>query len=403
MTNFTYIFKESNENQTKTEFIMIPKFVLNLKLSCMAKLLYAYLFDRSKLSKKNRWFDSQGKVYIIFSIKSIQNVLECSKNTATKVLNELKQIGLIESKKDEFGKSNKIFVKCPISESEDNENSNKDESDKKSQDQGNNREGYPQELQNKKSYPQKNKTYPQQNSTMIQILTLITQNLTTLSQILISLSQNLTPNHTNLSHTDSINQSSIYNHINRVDDMDKIEQQQQNYEIYQKEIQKNINYDILKEKYDKDIIDDIVNIMCDVMISNNKTTRVNGQDMSIELVKSAFMKLKMLNIEYVLECLKMTPKINNIRAYLITALYNSVKTRHIFYTYAPASENSCDKQKQQKEKPIKQNRFVNYDQREWNFKELEKQERERLQNIPNYFDEWYKQKQQKENDKKIIA
>lgn len=373
--NFTYIF--CGKHNKPEQFVMLPKFVLDMHISCRAKLLYSFMLDRTKLSLENHWSDSQGKVYIKFSLLSIQKILDCSKNTATNVLEELKRHELIEAKKDEFGKCNKIFVKYP----EQKEEQKPDEKPKK---QENDEKSYPQELLDIKSYPQKSESYQQVSDSQNQNIGALSQILTPLSQILTSLSQILTPNHTKFINTNIINnQSSIYSNT-KIDtynvDMDMIEQQQQDYENYQKSIKENIDYIKLKEKYDTDTINDIVDTMCDVMISNHKTTRVNKQNISTELVKNTFMKLKMSNIEYTLECLKMTPKINNIRAYLITTLYNSTKTRHLFYTYAPASEAS--KTKQNYSQPVKKNRFCNYKERERDFEELERLARERLKNTP---------------------
>lgn len=381
--NFTYIF--CGKHNKPEQFVMLPKFVLDMHISCRAKLLYSFMLDRTKLSLENHWSDSQGKVYIKFSLMSIQKILDCSKNTATNVLEELKRHELIEAKKDEFGKCNKIFVKYPEQKEEQKPDEKPDEEPKK---QESDEKSYPQELLDIKSYPQKNGSYQQVSDSQNQNIGALSQILTPLSQILTSLSQILTPNHTKFINTKFINnQSSIYSNTNidKYDvDMDMIEQQQQDYENYQKSIKENIDYATLKEKYDIDTINDIVDTMCDVMISNHKTTRVNGQNISTELVKNAFMKLKMSNIEYALECLKMTPKINNIRAYLITTLYNSTKTRHLFYTYAPASEVS--KTKQEYSKPVKKNKFVNYKQRERDFKELERLARERLKNSTSDFE-----------------
>ncbi|MDE6477573.1 MAG: replication initiator protein A [Mycoplasmoidaceae bacterium] len=387
--NFTYIF--CGKHNKPEQFVMLPKFVLDMRISCRAKLLYSFMLDRTKLSLENHWSDSQGKVYIKFSLMSIQKILDCSKNTATNVLEELKHHKLIEAKKDEFGKCNKIFVKYP----EQKEEQKPDEEPKK---QEHDETSYLQESLDNESYPQKSESYQQvydsQNQNM-QNIGALSQILTPLSQILTSLSQILTPNHTNINHININNQSSIYNNT-KTDkynvDMDMIEQQQQDYENYQKSIKENIDYTTLKEKYDIDTINDIVDTMCDVMISNHKTTRVNGQNISTKLVKNAFTKLKMSNIEYVLECLKMTPKINNIRAYLITTLYNSIKTRHLFYTYAATSEASeVSKTKQEYSKPVKKNKFCNYKQREWDFEELERLARERLKNsTPDFEFAWGK-------------
>lgn len=50
------------------------------------------------------------------------------------------------------------------------------------------------------------------------------------------------------------------------------------------------------------------------------------------VIKSRFMKLNMMHISYVLDCMRgNTTKINNIKAYILTALYNSVMTIGQYY------------------------------------------------------------------------
>ena len=57
-----------------------------------------------------------------------------------------------------------------------------------------------------------------------------------------------------------------------------------------------------------------------------------GEDYPYELVKSRFLKLNSSHLEYVIGCMKeTTTKITNIKAYMITALYNAPTTINHFY------------------------------------------------------------------------
>ena len=51
-------------------FYRIPKILFTAEcfktISCEAKVLYGLLLDRMSLSIKNRWLDSEDRVYIIF-------------------------------------------------------------------------------------------------------------------------------------------------------------------------------------------------------------------------------------------------------------------------------------------------------------------------------------------------
>lgn len=94
-------------------FYRIPKVLFTSayfkKLSCEAKVLYGLMLDRMSLSIKNRWFDEEGKVYIIFSIDDVKEYMGCHQQKAVKLMQELDQkkgIGLIEKKRIGFGKAN---------------------------------------------------------------------------------------------------------------------------------------------------------------------------------------------------------------------------------------------------------------------------------------------------------
>ena len=60
---------------------------------------------------KNKWFDKENKVYIIYQITEIQEDLGFFKKKAIDYLTELEKFGLIEKKKRGFGLLNIIYVK----------------------------------------------------------------------------------------------------------------------------------------------------------------------------------------------------------------------------------------------------------------------------------------------------
>lgn len=94
----------------------------------------------------------------------------------------------------------------------------------------------------------------------------------------------------------------------------------------------NIAYDSFSES-EKEKADELVGIMLDVICSAKKEIRVNGENIPCEVVKSRFLKLNHEHINYVLTALnKNTSEIHNIRAYLITALYNSPNTMENYYS-----------------------------------------------------------------------
>ena len=57
-------------------FLPYPRFLLKMEISQTAKLLYALLLDRSTLSQKNKWQDDEGRIYIIYPIAEIAEILD---------------------------------------------------------------------------------------------------------------------------------------------------------------------------------------------------------------------------------------------------------------------------------------------------------------------------------------
>lgn len=84
--------KEDYKNEKKGHgFLCVPKELLfdnrYKQLTIEAILLYAYMLDRLKLSIENGWKDSDGKVFIYFSLESIMDLLKCSKGKAISTWN----------------------------------------------------------------------------------------------------------------------------------------------------------------------------------------------------------------------------------------------------------------------------------------------------------------------------
>ncbi len=109
------------------------------------------------------------------------------------------------------------------------------------------------------------------------------------------------------------------------DGIDEIDERSTYLEI----IKSNIEYDCFSEK---ERVDELVEIMLDVICSEKEYIRVNGENVSQEIVKSRFLKLTNSHIEYLLMTLKdNTTDVRNVRSYLITALYNAPTTIDSYY------------------------------------------------------------------------
>lgn len=96
-------------------FYRVPKALITdpkyRSVSTDAKLLYGLLLDRMDLSVKKRWLDEHGRVYLYYTIASIQADLCCCKEKACKLLRELEIAGLIEKKRQGRGSPSRIYVK----------------------------------------------------------------------------------------------------------------------------------------------------------------------------------------------------------------------------------------------------------------------------------------------------
>lgn len=99
-------------------FYRVPKVLFTAEcfksLSCEAKVLYGLMLDHMSLSIKNRWFDDEDRVYIIFTVDEIAELMNCGTQKAVNLIKELDTsngIGLIEKKRLGLGKPNVIYVK----------------------------------------------------------------------------------------------------------------------------------------------------------------------------------------------------------------------------------------------------------------------------------------------------
>ena len=82
-----------------------------------AKLLYGLMLDRMSLSKKRGWLDEANKVFIKYSLNNIEEDLNVSRKTASSLLKELEEIGLIYMIQQP-GVANIIYVKNFVSKRE---------------------------------------------------------------------------------------------------------------------------------------------------------------------------------------------------------------------------------------------------------------------------------------------
>ena len=107
----------------------------------------------------------------------------------------------------------------------------------------------------------------------------------------------------------------------------------QSYQETEEQVKEQIDYSILKLDHMHDErIEELVGLIVDVLTSVAEKIRVNTEEKPAEVVKAQFRKLRKEHVEFVLLSMDSnTTKARNIRAVLITALYNAVNTMGSYY------------------------------------------------------------------------
>ena len=372
-------------------FYRVPKVLFTAEcfksLSCEAKVLYGLMLDRMSLSIKNRWFDDEDRVYIIFTVDEIAELMNCGTQKAVKLIKELDTrngIGLIEKKRLGLGKPNVIYVKNfmikeipnqlmktdnvqkqeeyfteetvmgenagKIADMQSEGNIQEEIANLQKQEEERGKSAISQNCENHHSkivkitnqelsesqfknsenhnsgmmkttnqeFPESQfNNYENQNSGMMKM---------EIQEFSKSQSNKTDINKTDFSETDiiesyQIQSGSLVSHDKR----DVIEEMK----IYRELIQERIEY----KYHEQEDVDELVELMVEVMMMpDDSTIRIAGVDKPVALVKNRFMKLNYSHIEYVLFCLhRNTTKVGNIKAYLLTTLYNAPLTISNYY------------------------------------------------------------------------
>ena len=98
-------------------YLQFPEFLMNLPISQTAKITYMVLYNRARLSQKNKWLDEEGRIFIIFPIKEICKKIGKGETVVKQALNDLDIAGLLKRKSGGFSKPNHIYIRIPHSSS----------------------------------------------------------------------------------------------------------------------------------------------------------------------------------------------------------------------------------------------------------------------------------------------
>lgn len=306
-TVFDYFYGQEAESFS---FYRIPKVLFTDErfagLTCEAKVLYGLMLDRMSLSVRNGWLDDDGKVFIIFRIDDICELIGCASQKAVKLVHELddvKGIGLIEKHRGGLGDANVFYIKnfmMPLEISDENSSVSGKEAENGADSQN---------CENHKTGIVKS----------------------TNQQFRKSQSNNTDNNQTERSDTESIYLSggeSVPYEVPAPEMIDVMEG-------CRGFVRKNIEYDCYlgESRSELEAVDELVELIAEVLaMPDTGTIRINGNDMPAVLVKKQYYKLRHDHIDYVRWTMKHnTTKVANIRAYLLTALYNSIITIGHYY------------------------------------------------------------------------
>ena len=252
-------------------FLKLPRVLisepLRSKLSDSAIVLYSYLLSLYELSVKNgeRFRDKNGRYYVVCPISTVMRLLNCCNNKAESVYTQLENQNLISRKRQGLGKANLIYVN-PSAESTATYAKN-------AHDQCENIDS----ANAKITFAETGKTHTIKNDYYQKDLNKI---------------------YPSISYGDAI-----------------------------EDIRNQIEYDVLAERGYGSVLDEIVSLLADTVTSTAETLRINQINIPTDKVRWRLKQLTAEHIEYVIGSLeKNTTEIKNMRAYLLTALYNSIDT-----------------------------------------------------------------------------
>ena len=257
------------------------------------------------LSQKNKWYDEENRAYIVCSIEEITELLNCSRNKAIKSLQELdteKGIGLIEKRRMGQGNNTIMYVKNFLLAQEMNSQQSNAETIS--------------EVQNVNFQKSKIRTSKSPKNQLLEV-------------------QNMDYNNTYNIKTDN----SETNDSNRIissgeQRYDKRLDAEAELKAYQSLIKENIEYDCLMISYpaERDTIEGIYELIVETVMSSGEKILIASNWYPTALVKSKFLKLNVMHVQYVLDMLRAnTSKVRNIKKYILASLFNAPSTIDSYY------------------------------------------------------------------------
>ena len=284
------------------------------KISCESKLLYGFLLDRCGLSRKSKWCDEDGKLYVFFKQEEACEKLNIGKNKAVKIFGELEQTGLIVRKKQGQGKPTKIYV-CNFTK----EIAVKQENQTSAENTG-------EEVQTPKNGKSEISVSSESTQTEVKTLENGKSKLSkTGSQYIYSLNQ------TEINHTNP----SIYREQETKQTSETDGWTDDEITECEEFIKMNIDYnDLLREGVSPNTLNMIVDIMLEAYNPLNEFIKIQGQSVKRAIALRQYEKLDRDHIHYILDSIAEEArkrKIKNMRSYLKACLYNAPHSIDMHY------------------------------------------------------------------------
>ena len=113
------LFYSEEDYYQEYQFIKIPKILITSefykKLPLGAKMLYSILADRQSLSLKNKdkFTDENGKIFLIYSIENLEEILNLSNTTIIKYKKEIINFNLLFERRVGLGLPNRLYILKP--------------------------------------------------------------------------------------------------------------------------------------------------------------------------------------------------------------------------------------------------------------------------------------------------
>ncbi|MBP5717747.1 MAG: replication initiator protein A [Abditibacteriota bacterium] len=373
-------------------FCRLPRILLTSelyrKLALEVKYLYCLMLDRVSLSMRNGWRDKDGRVIIYFTLNDVQDLLNVGKNKAVKLFNQLETLGFIRRRKQGQGKPARVFVRIFVEKPKENaenvSNATPDCGEVASdgvemstpeteiapeaevmaaaevmeappfEEPTTAPEPAPisiHDVRRPAASPEERAVMPDAPQGGIAGLLsdcavgvrrlgdILTQCLSGGGIPMTANSAGIAANAAPVARKEASGQpvyekSAYYLGAYEGDKW-------RNASLIRKEIVENLELSMIRDEDAMEQIHGYVDIMVQACCGQTPTVRINGSEYSRATVRQRMYQLDATHLEYVYDCVKeCAPKVRNLRAYILTALFNSYDTIDLYYETKVAHDMS---------------------------------------------------------------